>query len=457
MTQKSLSNLTLIMLMGSLIILPQIGAAWDPPREVSLQEVQSTTDEVMAMPRIPITTREDIFSIEAVGLNWDIGVMVYEPQDASRIPVSPDGKKLGIFLLHGGTGDWRSLDEAAHIAAERFGYRVVSMTFPGRLNLEDASRDWPRDTVNPDGTFRTPIWQRGEIITSDQYQVITDNENTQFSGGANFGTSYFLAARKGSRFYDRMAGWPVAFEEGMKTAMARHFPVDEYSVFIHGHSTGGPFVHYISQRVENIRGIIGYGTALFGYMNAAAGSSWEYPFNYLRMRTWRDTARYADEGFAGKNYTLPQKMEIVLASWDRAKVQANFKAEDFVHKNSIESLSEAARVTGRRMELGEEETQELVDRYIGYTRELRGPRIKPVPPVLHLHGKNDTTVTYDRFTDYGKALYEAMVPPPKANAVLLGAGVHSWGHKDEDIPHGIAPMVVHLWDEAIRGGYFFEP
>ncbi|NIN33567.1 MAG: hypothetical protein GTO60_00075, partial [Gammaproteobacteria bacterium] len=102
----------------------------------------------------------------------------------------------------------------------------------------------------------------------------------------------------------------------MKTAMARHFPVDEYSIYIHGHSTGGPFVHYISQRVENVRGIIGYGTALFGYMNAAAGSSWEYPFNYLRMRTWRDTARYADEGFAGKNYTLPQKMEIVLAAWD---------------------------------------------------------------------------------------------------------------------------------------------
>ena len=455
MLVKHLTQITLLTLLGGMI-LPLNGMAWDPPREVTLQQVQATTDKVMAMPVIPITTREDIFRIEAVGLNWDIGVMVYEPQEPSRIPVSANGKKQGIFLLHGGTGDWRSLDQAARIAAERFGYRVVSMTFPGRLNLDDPSRNWPGDTVNPDGTFRTPIWQQGEIITQDQYDVITDNENTQFSGGVNFGTSYFLAAKDGSRFHERMAGWPVAFEEGMKEAMARHFPVDEYSIYIHGHSTGGPFVHYISQRVENIRGIVGYGTALFGYMNAAAGSSWDYPFNYLRMRTWRDTARYADEGFAGKDYTLPQKMEIVLASWDRAKVQANFKAEDFVHKNSLESLTEAAQVTAYRLGLGEEETQELVDRYIGYTREQKGPRIKPVPPVLHLHGRYDTTVTYDRFTDYGKDLYEAMDPPPKANAVLLGDGVHSWGHKDEDLPHGIAPVVIHLWDEAIREGYF-EP
>jgi hypothetical protein len=271
---------------------------------------------------------------------------------------------------------------------------------------------------------------------------------------ARYGTSIFLSAKEGTTFYKRMAGWPVAFEEGLKTAMARHLPVDSYSIYAHGHSTGGPFIHYISQRVDNFKGIVGYGTAQFGYMNNAAGSAFEYPFNYLRLRTWRDTARYADEGFVGKDLSLPQKMELVFAAWDQAKLQPNFKAEDFIHKNSVESLAEGAGVTAQRLGMGDEETQTLVERYIGYTRDLRGPGVKPVPPVLHINGRGDNTVTYERYTQFGKKLYDAMDPPPRTHAILFGAGVHSWGFKDDEIPHGIAPAVIYMWNEAIQEGYF---
>ncbi|MGK0299131.1 MAG: hypothetical protein ACI9XC_002759 [Gammaproteobacteria bacterium] len=448
-----LCTVTLTTLISGLLMLPLSSNAWEPPNQVSLKEIQENTANVMAMPVIPTTIKEDIFRIQAVGMDWDIGVMVYQPTDQSRIPVGADGKKLGIFLLHGGTGDWRSLDQAARIASEKFGYRVVSMTFPGRLNLDDDSRDWPLDTVNPDGTYRTPIWLKGETITPDQYEVITDGDGKS-GAPSSYGTNFFLSAKEGTVLYNRMAGWPVAFEEGMKTALARHFPVDQYSVYAHGHSTGGPFIHYLSQRVNNLKGIVGYGTALFGYMNAAAGSSWNYPFHYLRLRTWRDAARYADEGFVGKEMSLPVKMERVFEGWDRAKVQANFKAEDFVHKNSVQSLSEGAKVTAQRMKLDGEETQTLVDRYVGYTRELKGSRVKPVPPILHINGIGDNTVTYGRFVNYGKKIYDTMVPPPKANAILFGAGVHSWGFKDEEIPYGIAPAVIHMWNEAIQEGYF---
>ena len=450
---KRLYTLKLLSLMGVLLIMSLNSAAWEPPNQVSLSEIQKATEKVMTMPIIPIRTEEDIFQIQAIGLNWDVGVMVYEPANQSDIPVDTYGKKLGIFLLHGGTGDWRSLDQAARIASEKFGYRVVSMTFPGRLNFNDSSRNWPHDTINPDGTYRTPIWLRGETITPDQYDVVIDKGN-DLGAPRNYGTSFFLSAKEGTTFYNRMAGWPVAFEEGMKEALKRHFPVESFSVFVHGHSTGGPFIHYLSQRVTNIKGIVGYGTALFGYINAAAGSSWNYPFTYLRMRTWRDTARYADEGFVGKNYSLPVKMELVLESWDRAKVQANFKAEDFIHKNSVKSLTEAAQVTAQRLGMDDEETRSLVDRYMGYMRDLRGPGVKPVPPLLLINGKGDTTVTYERFIDFGKKMYDAMEPPPKANAVLFGAGVHSWGYKSDDIPDGIAPAVINLWNEAIKGGYF---
>lgn len=38
-----------------------------------------------------------------------------------------------------------------------------------------------------------------------------------------------------------LAAWPLAFEEGGKHAMTRHFPEGEYSIYVHGHSTGCAF------------------------------------------------------------------------------------------------------------------------------------------------------------------------------------------------------------------------
>ena len=92
-------------------------------------------------------------------MDWDIGVMVYQPEDPSKIPVGADGKKVGVFLLHGGSGDYRSIEPVAKLLSTKFGYKVASMTFPGRLYLQDPSRKWPNDTIHADGTVRTPIWK----------------------------------------------------------------------------------------------------------------------------------------------------------------------------------------------------------------------------------------------------------------------------------------------------------
>ena len=49
----------------------------------------------------------------------------------------------------------------AKVFAEKFGCKAVAMTFPGRLYLDNPSRDWPGDTIHPDGTveFRAdPQW-----------------------------------------------------------------------------------------------------------------------------------------------------------------------------------------------------------------------------------------------------------------------------------------------------------
>ena len=127
-----------------------------------------------------------------------------------------------------------------------------------------------------------------------------------------------------------------------------------------------------------------------------SGDDWEFPFNQLRLRTWRDTARYMYEGMKNEDIGLPMLIELTFERWETAKKRPNFKAEDFVHKNSTKALEAAARVAAERLKLSHDETGKLVQRYLGYTRELSGPGIKPVPNFLSIHGIDDDTVTLQR-------------------------------------------------------------
>src|SRR5262249_34852407 len=157
------------------------------------------------------------------------------------------------------------------------------MTYPGRLNLENPSRDWPGDTIDSDGRVRTPIWLRGEKIEPDQMDVVHD-----VSLRDRYGTRINARAKPGTLFFDRMASWPVGFEEAMKEACRRHLPVDSYAIFVHGHSTGGPFVHMLCQRVANVAGIVGMENSPFGYIyQKMLNIEWPGPFNDLLIRTWR--------------------------------------------------------------------------------------------------------------------------------------------------------------------------
>ena len=138
----------------------QVLQTWQPPATWPREQVIATSDAVLAKPAGEVNESEDIFRLSALGLDWDIGVRVYEPQPAANIARGADGKKVGIFLLHGGAGDYKSMEKFALLFAEKFAFKVVTMTFPGRLYLDDPSRDWPGDTIDPDGTVRTPIWQQ---------------------------------------------------------------------------------------------------------------------------------------------------------------------------------------------------------------------------------------------------------------------------------------------------------
>jgi hypothetical protein len=159
------------------------------------------------------------------------------------------------------------------------------------------------------------------------------------------------------------------------------------------------------------------------------------------------------EGMKDKGIGLPMLIELTFERWETAKKRPNFKAEDFVHKNSTKALTSAARVSADRLKLSNKDTDALVQRYLGYTRELSGPGVKPVPNFISIHGIDDDTVTLQR-CQRSLPLFEKLDPPPKVRPVSLGAGVHSWGWTDDKLSHGIVPAVAKLWHDAIMNGFF---
>jgi hypothetical protein len=431
--------------------------------DFSKPELVEISNKVLAMPDVPFRQHEEIIRIQSVGMDWDIASMVYEPNDPAKIPTGADGKKVGLFMLHGGSSDHRSMDKFARFLVSKFGYKIVAMSYPGRLYLGDASRDWPGDTMGPGNEVRTPNWLRGEVITADQYELTQDREESR---RRRWGTLFLACAKPGTTFYDRMAGWPVAFEEGGRELLKRFLPESEYSIYAHGHSTGGPFASIFSQRVSNIRGIIGMESSPFGAMYGAMTRSeqgieepWDADFNCLRIRSWRDTARYYGYELIQKEGVqalerLAMVMEEVLESWAKSTTSAQFKAENIIHFDDPEGLANAAKATARRLKLSDADTKQLVDRYVGYLREVSGPGAKPVPPVLAIITSNSRDHTVSSYQNVYMPAYAAMKPAPRVRIAHFDGGIHGYGVAEEGLPMGVAPVGALLWHEAIMGGYY---
>src|SRR5271154_4675901 len=112
---------------------------WEPPESISRDAIVAASQSVLARPDIPFSEREEVFRIEALGLEWDIGFMLYAPKDPSPIPRDPQGRQFVFFLLQGGASDHRAMAPLARLLAGKYGYKLTSMTYPGRLYRPDAS------------------------------------------------------------------------------------------------------------------------------------------------------------------------------------------------------------------------------------------------------------------------------------------------------------------------------
>src|SRR5918995_7405312 len=117
---------------------------WQPPEFFSREQCIKDTEEVLGMPDIPIRTTQDIFRINVLGMEWDIGMVVYQPEDPKRVVVGDDGKKAGFFLLHGGSSDFKGIERHSKLLAGKFGFKVMAGTVPGGFFFFHSSRDLAR-------------------------------------------------------------------------------------------------------------------------------------------------------------------------------------------------------------------------------------------------------------------------------------------------------------------------
>jgi hypothetical protein len=430
-------------------------ATWEPAAEYSKEEIVETSNAVLARPDLPFVEREDVFRLTMLGYDWDIGGKVYEPADPTQQVVGPDGKKAGIYLLHGGAGDFRTQEPMARLLAGKFGYKVATMSYVGQHYFPDPSRRWPGDTLYGNGQARSPVWtvDSGEV-PPDQYELLEDRSDPVLY--ARHGTLFFLRAKEGSEFYYRLACGPRVTEEAIKTVLARNFPVGEWSIYMHGHSTGGPQVHMMLQRVENIVGLVGTESSPYGmYFSKMLKYRWPYPFNYMTVRTWRDRARYTGPELGIEcSQRLPVVIEEILEDWEQRKHLANIKFQDLIQFAAWEQLEEAARVTAKRLELNEQETETLVQRYLGYPKPLSGPGVKPVPTLLY--GVTEHTMDHrpERYKNILLPALGELDPAPKRRLVEWRTGVHSYMRPEPELPMGVGPAIANMWNEAIKGGYY---
>lgn len=114
---------------GCVFLVPAaVRAQWTPPAEI-VDRIEALSDEVLAMPDTPIREDMDITRIRALALERDIAGMVYQPKDATRIPAGPDGRKIGIFILHGGSKDYRAREDMGRLLAGKLGFKLVIMNY----------------------------------------------------------------------------------------------------------------------------------------------------------------------------------------------------------------------------------------------------------------------------------------------------------------------------------------
>ena len=80
-------------------------ARFKPDEVWEREKVIRVSNELNDRTSCKAVQREDVFRLHALRMDWDIGLQIHEPSDG-HINSGADGKKVGVFLLQDGAGDF---------------------------------------------------------------------------------------------------------------------------------------------------------------------------------------------------------------------------------------------------------------------------------------------------------------------------------------------------------------
>jgi hypothetical protein len=103
------------------------------------------------------------------------------------------------------------------------------------------------------------------------------------------------------------------------------------------------------------------------------------------------------------------------------------------------SLAEGARVSSARLKMNKDETEALVQHFVGYARELRGPNIKPVPPFLFETSKDIRDHSREVYEEVIMPGFRRMSPAPKLPSPVSAPACTASGKRKR-----ICPSALHL-------------
>ena len=76
--------------------------SWEPPALITREAIVAASDDVLGRADKDACETSHVFTLQELGLEWDIGYTVYQPVEALAVPRDPLGRSVGFFLLHGG-------------------------------------------------------------------------------------------------------------------------------------------------------------------------------------------------------------------------------------------------------------------------------------------------------------------------------------------------------------------
>ena len=187
----------------------------------------------------PSTSAKIFFASDALEMDWDIGVVIYEPQDAKQHPERPRRQESRRVLAPRRRVRFQiRRPHRAHAAVEvrhQSRYHDLSRTIlfsrcriaigPATWKMPTARRarrSGPKRRESPRTSTRSSRTRRSAKITARWCRLPPRKAR-----------NFFIAWRPGRWLSKKRSRKPPGAS----------FPTSEFSIYIHGHSTGGPVRH----------------------------------------------------------------------------------------------------------------------------------------------------------------------------------------------------------------------